>query len=236
MEANVCKHFQRGYCRYGKGCRKQHIEEICNTPKCSNKSCTKRHPKDCKYFFLKKVCKFGDKCLYKHNISSDKSEIDILIQEVKSLKATIVILVDKVSDLEKGIFTVKSESRKMSLNESSVEGEPEEITNSKESEAGISEDSKKVKVSLSVKKMKVKLKKAITKKNTSGKKIMDCDFCDYSCKKQLTLKKHMTNNHKDNDEIFSLSEIKKPIPANDKSKKSFVFSESMLDKFDPWLN
>ena len=60
------------------------------------------------------------------------------------------------------------------------------ITNSKESEAGISEDAKKVKVSLSVKKMKVKLKKAITKKNTSGKKIMDCGFCDYSCKKQLT--------------------------------------------------
>ena len=65
---------------------------------------------------------------------------------------------------------------------------------------------------------------------------MDCDFCDYSCKKQLTLKKHMTNKHKDNDEIFNLSEIKKPITANDKSKKSFVFSESMLDEFDPWLN
>ena len=106
MEANVCKHFQTGYCRYGKGRRKQHIEEICNTPKCSNKSCTKRHPKDCKYFFLKKVCKLGDKCIYKLNISS---EIDILIQEVKSLKATIFSLVDKVSDLEEDIFTVKSE-------------------------------------------------------------------------------------------------------------------------------
>ena len=46
----------------------------------------------------------------------------------------------------------------------------------------------------------------------------------------------MIYKHKDNDEIFNLSEIQKPITANDRSKKSVVFSESMLDEFDPWLN
>ena len=104
MEAKVCKHFQTGYCKFGKGCRNQQIEEICNTPiKCSIKNCNKRHPKYCKYFFFQQVYKFGDQCLYKHSISSNKSEIDVIIQEVKTLKATIAIL----GDLGKDIVAIK---------------------------------------------------------------------------------------------------------------------------------
>ena len=113
MEAKVCKHFQTGYCKYGKGCRNQHIEEICNTPKkCCSKSCNKRHPKYCKYFFFQQVCIFGDQCLYTHIISSNKSEVDVLMQKVKTLKATIAILGDKVSDMEKDIAAIKLEQEK----------------------------------------------------------------------------------------------------------------------------
>ena len=125
MEAKVCNHFRTGYCKYGKNCRKQHIEEVCDIPKCSNKSCNKRHPKVCKYFFFQQVCKFGDHCLYKHSIASDKSEIEVLIQEVNSLKATVVMLSDTVSDLEKDIVTIKYESRKRVLNDASVESVPQ---------------------------------------------------------------------------------------------------------------
>ena len=38
------------------------------------------------------------------------------------------------------------------------------------------------------------------------------------------------------DEIFSLSEIKGHKPEETKTKKSFVFSESMLENFDPMMN
>ena len=38
------------------------------------------------------------------------------------------------------------------------------------------------------------------------------------------------------DEVFNLSEIKDLRAENTKTKKSFLFSESMLDEFDPWLN
>ena len=49
--------------------------------------------------------------------------------------------------------------------------------------------------------------------------------------------------HKDNedigcssgDEIFNLSEIIEHASENDKTKKSFVFSESMLNEWDPLL-
>ena len=102
----------------------------------------------------------------------------------------------------------------------------------------------KVKVSKSVKKIKIKLKRAINVKNNKYlKKIISCDLCDYSCKKSLTLKKYMAIKHQDHkddgndewlseDEVFGLSVIKYHKDENTKSKKSFVFSESMLDKFD----
>ena len=71
----------------------------------------------------------------------------------------------------------------------------------------------KAKVSKSVKKIKAELYKAISfQKNKSVKKVMSCDLCEYNCKKIITLKKHIANNHqdqKDNDndgDIFSLSE------------------------------
>ena len=95
--------------------------------------------------------------------------------------------------------------------------------------------------------MKVQLKKVISaKKNTSENKTIKCEFCDCKCKKNITLKKHMAKNNNDHngddnalcpseDEIFSLSEIKKPEADNEKRKKSFVFSKSTLDEFDPWL-
>ena len=49
--------------------------------------------------------------------------------------------------------------------------------------------------------------------------VVGCDICDYKCKKNLTMKKHMAIKHQDpkgddnywcssKDEIFSLSEIK----------------------------
>ena len=105
----------------------------------------------------------------------------------------------------------------------------------------------KVKVSKSVKKIKVQLKRAINvKKNTDVQKMLSCDLCDYNCKKSVTLRKHMAIKHQDDkddgnvecsseDEVFSLSEIKHPKDNNAKSKKSFVFSESMLDEFDPMM-
>ena len=76
--------------------------------------------------------------------------------------------------------------------------------------------------------------------------MMICERCEYKCKKIITLKKHMAKNHKDHkdnedigwssgDEIFNLSEIIEHTSENDKTKKSFVFSESLLNEWDPLL-
>ena len=95
--------------------------------------------------------------------------------------------------------------------------------------------------------MKVQLNKAIIAiMKPSRKKILNCEFCDYTYMKNITFKQHMANNHQNNrgdddygcpseDEIFNLSEIKEQKAKKDNTKKSFVFSESMLDEFDPWI-
>ena len=67
------------------------------------------------------------------------------------------------------------------------------------------------------------------------------DLWDYNSKKNVTLKKHMAIKHQDHkddgndDEVFGLSVIKYHKDENPKSKKSYVFRESMLDEFDPML-
>ena len=51
-DANVCKHFKFGFCKFGEKCKKQHLKEICQTEDCNLKTCNKRHPKICKFFSL----------------------------------------------------------------------------------------------------------------------------------------------------------------------------------------
>ena len=79
------------------------------------------------------------------------------------LKATIVILGDKISDLENAIDTIKSESRNNSINESVIETEHQEKNKhrKKESEAGESAELVHAKISKSVKKIKAQLNKAM---------------------------------------------------------------------------
>ena len=72
------------------------------------------------------------------------------------------------------------------------------------------------------------------------------DLWDYNFKKNVTLKKHMAIKHQDHkddgnderfseDEVVSLSEIKYHKDEKTKSKKSFLFGEFILDKFDPMI-
>ena len=65
----VCKHFQTGYCKFGRSCKKQHVSESCLKADCNSKACLQRHPKQCKFFSQSGFCKFGDSCSYKHTSS-----------------------------------------------------------------------------------------------------------------------------------------------------------------------
>ena len=61
-------------------------KEICPTLGCMTKSCTKRHPKTCKFFLVQQSCKFGDQFSYRHDITSKKMTLPKLLTNLCSLK------------------------------------------------------------------------------------------------------------------------------------------------------
>ena len=109
MEASQCKHFQTGYCKFREHCRKKHIIEMCQTQQCSSETCSKRHPKICKYFIT--FCKFGDKCCYKHVATQSKSktltDTKNIVAKLNSLKESINIISNQIVVLEKEIISIK---------------------------------------------------------------------------------------------------------------------------------
>ena len=68
-----CSYHNRGHCKYGDRCRKEHINESCDQISCDQTNCFKRHPKRCRYFYLEGYCKFGAMCSYLH-LRNDRNE------------------------------------------------------------------------------------------------------------------------------------------------------------------
>ena len=67
-----CNFYNVGYCRYKERCSYRHPKNNCLVPACRNKSCDKRHPKDCKFQNHDRKCRHGDNCAYKHGKSDDE--------------------------------------------------------------------------------------------------------------------------------------------------------------------
>ena len=100
-DANVCKHFKFGFCKFGERCNKHHLKEICQTEDCNLKTCNKRHPKICKFFSVNQVCKFSDACCYKHKLSTHHCNI---LEQISSLHATISSMSESIQTLENEIL------------------------------------------------------------------------------------------------------------------------------------
>ena len=128
MEQPVCKHNQKGFCKFGEECTKYHENEICRDERCCSNSCRKRHPRSCKYFRENGVCKFGQGCAYLHSETVKKTEIDILNKEMNNMKVEIDVLTNivrsladvkkegkvimkMVNDLKKNITNIKEDNR-----------------------------------------------------------------------------------------------------------------------------
>ena len=102
----VCRHYQTGFCKFGKSCRKQHVKEICQMNNCNLKICTQRHPKVCKYFKHRQHCKFGDSCCYRHNIVDPS----LLEKQIEALKATVNKMRTVIHDLEEKVARLENVS------------------------------------------------------------------------------------------------------------------------------
>ena len=103
-DIQVCKHFQTGHCKFGVNCKKRHISENCLNADCLDKTCLKRHPKQCKYFSQIGSCRFGEECSYKHTLPSShehfSSQIQALEGRIGDMCKAIKVLEDKILEWE----------------------------------------------------------------------------------------------------------------------------------------
>ena len=109
MSTTVCLHHQHGYCKYGVHCRNLHIKETCDSFPCSKTTCSKRHPKVCRFFSISGSCKFNDSCsyLHKHGHSEKTKELE---KELENLKEEIKILTKEVDNLKEVISSLSKAS------------------------------------------------------------------------------------------------------------------------------
>ena len=92
MEAKRICHFAKfGKCNR-QNCQFHHPEEICCDETCQIQNCLKKHPLDCRYFWVYNACKNENSCKFRHKMTDIKhsdiydKKIETLEDEVKSLK------------------------------------------------------------------------------------------------------------------------------------------------------
>ena len=116
MSTTVCQHHQHGHCKYGVHCRNQHTKETCYSFPCIETTCSKRHPKVCRFFSISGSCKFNSSCsyLHKHGHNEKMKEVE---KEVVKLKEEIKLLTTEVDKLKEIIssLSIASSSKSVTL-------------------------------------------------------------------------------------------------------------------------
>ena len=181
MEGKVCLYHKFGFCKYKETCRNQHHQEECEALfACKSiNTCHTRHPKVCKRFSSEKGCRFESKgCAYHHPDHSKPSVNTDLKEKVEAMEDKMKEMVQKIFNLETELKEMKSIKRKTEI----VIKEPEQnIDKSQEKNY--------------IKKYEKDQGESKTKSEPILERMFNCDQCDYKCKKETTLKKHIHTKH-----------------------------------------
>ena len=244
MEAEACMYDKFGFCKFKNTCKKHHYTQICEYfSSCTSiKNCPKRHPKLCRRFAIGEACTFNAECAYYHqnSLTADNEKMN---KKLKHLERVVEEMAIKIVQLDMEL----DEVRKNKQDNVIVKDLGEELDKSKEvNTSKISNDQEQLPSESDAQYKIGKLK---------------CDICSYSCKKQSVLKKHIKSNHEGHKCSFceksfkTMSEVLQHKAQKHKEKikeidildniengsedfnevdqdTSFVYSESMLDKFD----
>ena len=90
----VCKYYMVGFCKFRDKCLFKHVLENCKTKDCKKDQCLKRHPIKCKYFFLRRSCKFKIDCKFSHE--SDTKDVE----EIEKVRREIIEIQKKNDSLK----------------------------------------------------------------------------------------------------------------------------------------
>ena len=90
MEAKICIYSKYGKCKK-QNCKFHHPEEICCDKTCDINHCVKKHPQDCRYFWVFNSCRNNGSCKFQHEKpdtlgNAHEKKIDTLENEIKTLR------------------------------------------------------------------------------------------------------------------------------------------------------
>ena len=125
----LCKFYNMGYCKYQDKCSFKHSTEICVEVKCKKQKCIKRHPKKCRFFFLRGFCKFKNDCMFSHKafaspeIQSFQAEIERVKKENSDLRERKKALEADLNGKKEKIDDLQEEVKEMKVKLSNVESE-----------------------------------------------------------------------------------------------------------------
>ena len=215
QQDNICKYNQKGYCKFGSRCEKEHNNEICtNLLDCKDENCGKRHPKVCRNYQKQGTCFFKEECAYQQHVQKSQGEHLFLVQILASHFKEVGVLKQELNDLKLKVEVMETKMSTVSKNvhadEDTKETEEETMKESKKPE----EEASKIQPQCDV--CEYQCEKEITlkrHKNTKHQRVKTikypsdateekstpfyCDECEYSCKTKKNLKKHKAQDHKD---------------------------------------
>jgi hypothetical protein len=104
MAQNVCSFNKYGFYKFRLNCRRPHIMEKCSKPNCEILTCSKRHPKVCRYFRDIGFCKFSEWCLFNHDgVVQESREINELTIKMRTVEKIIAEKNKEIESLDKQI-------------------------------------------------------------------------------------------------------------------------------------
>ena len=207
-----CPYYNRGFCKHGEECPKNHPDKVCEDTDCFSDDCDKRHPNPCKFG---KRCVFKRKkiCVYSHvTTGSDDGKVDALenkfnkkfeVLENKTDEIYNTIeqkFADKFKQFETKICNLQKDLEIKNSQINSIEMRMKELEETNQTH--FKKQEKKIKDLESVCKQKNKKEKipVITEEKDSETKIytdtsIKCGKCDFTTTSRQGLKIHMSRLH-----------------------------------------
>ena len=166
---SICKFNQLGFCKFREHCRKKHENTICEkASECTEEKCIKRHPKICKNYIKDNNCRFNNKCAYHHKENENNQE-----QMNEQFKLAILKHERDIQELNEEVNKMKNMIHTMTL---------ELVKCTQNHVATVETDAENINIA------DINL--------MSSEPLFQCDQCDYTCGKDITLKKHIDTKHK----------------------------------------
>ena len=197
MEGEICQHHKYGYCRFKSECNKIHFSSECTDLEgCKNsKGCQKRHPKRCKRY-ASGTCRFENGCAYKHQkpTTNEDPEQKKLKEKVQVMEKVLHAMTRKVLILETEVERLKKKSSKNEIIENEDELAEDVIVKEVQKEV-IDESSSSSHNDIKDNCSTPKEDQEEVKKVKTKSELLNCKECNYSCKKEKSLKNHMLTKH-----------------------------------------